>query len=122
MSSPFATVMLIHPEMEIIAVTTKFHASSGLLASLVARQWCLIFERPRKTLVLFRCAAGKTMEMHDQVRSETMNALIQFLAKSGTLTKDFDHHLLRALMVLIFLAFWFAYEAQVLIRISAMAR
>ena len=44
-----------------------------------------------------------------------MNALIQFLAKSGLLTKDFDHHLLRASMVLIFLAFWFAYEAQVLI-------
>ena len=48
-----------------------------------------------------------------------MNALIQILAKSGLLTKDLDYHLLRASMVLIFLAFgyqkWFAYEAQVLI-------
>src|SRR5260370_304099 len=57
--------------------------------------------------------------MHDQERSETMNALIHTLAKSGLLTKDLDYHLLRASMVLIFLAFgyqkWFAYEAQVLI-------
>src|SRR5246127_2114615 len=48
-----------------------------------------------------------------------MNALIHILAKSGLLTKDLDYHLLRASMVLIFLAFgyqkWFAYEAQVLI-------
>jgi uncharacterized membrane protein YkgB len=48
-----------------------------------------------------------------------MNALIHVLAKSGLLTKDLDYHLLRASMVLIFLAFgyqkWFAYEAQVLI-------
>src|SRR5437016_14258397 len=48
-----------------------------------------------------------------------MNALIRILAKSGLLTKDLDYHLLRASMVLIFLAFgyqkWWAYEAQVLI-------
>ena len=48
-----------------------------------------------------------------------MNALIQILAKSGLLTKDLDYHLIRASIVLIFLAFgyqkWFAYEAQVLI-------
>jgi uncharacterized membrane protein YkgB len=48
-----------------------------------------------------------------------MNALIQVLAKSGLLTKDLDYHLMRASMVLIFLAFgyqkWFAYEAHVLI-------
>ena len=48
-----------------------------------------------------------------------MNALIQIFAKSGLLTKDLDYHLIRASMVLIFLAFgyqkWFAYEAQVLI-------
>jgi uncharacterized membrane protein YkgB len=41
------------------------------------------------------------------------------LAKSGLLTKDLDYHLIRASMVLIFLAFgyqkWWAYEAQVLI-------
>ena len=48
-----------------------------------------------------------------------MNTLIRILARSGLLTKDLDYHLLRASMVLIFLAFgyqkWFAYEAQVLI-------
>ncbi len=48
-----------------------------------------------------------------------MNALIHVLAKSGLLIKDLDYHLIRASMVLIFLAFgyqkWFAYEAQVLI-------
>src|SRR6202045_63425 len=48
-----------------------------------------------------------------------MNALIHTLAKSGLLTKDLDYHLIRASMVLIFLAFgyqkWWAYEAQVLI-------
>src|SRR5271154_4066934 len=48
-----------------------------------------------------------------------MNALTHILAKSGLLTRDLDYHLIRASMVLIFLAFgyqkWFAYEAQVLI-------
>jgi uncharacterized membrane protein YkgB len=48
-----------------------------------------------------------------------MNALIRILTKSGLLTKDLDYHLIRASMVLIFLAFgyqkWFAYEAQVLV-------
>src|SRR6478672_12720602 len=48
-----------------------------------------------------------------------MNALTHILARSGLLTRDLDYHLLRASMVLIFLAFgyqkWFAYEAQVLI-------
>src|SRR6202045_5114594 len=48
-----------------------------------------------------------------------MNALIHTLAKSGLLTRDLDYHLIRASMVLVFLAFgyqkWFAYEAQVLI-------
>ena len=33
-----------------------------------------------------------------------MNALTHILAKSGLLTKDLDYHLLRASMVLIFLA------------------
>jgi uncharacterized membrane protein YkgB len=57
--------------------------------------------------------------LHRRERSGTMNALIHILAKSGLLTKDLDYHLVRASMVLIFLAFgyqkWFAYEAQVLI-------
>src|SRR5580692_5641536 len=48
-----------------------------------------------------------------------MKALIHILTKSGLLTKDLDFHLIRASMVLIFLAFgyqkWFAYEAQILI-------
>ena len=48
-----------------------------------------------------------------------MNALAHILARWGLLTKDLDYHLIRASMVLIFLAFgyqkWFAYEAQILI-------
>ncbi|RUL69414.1 YkgB family protein [Dyella choica] len=48
-----------------------------------------------------------------------MNMLIRFLAQSGLLKKDFDYHLLRASMVIIFAFFgyqkWFDYEAQVLI-------
>jgi uncharacterized membrane protein YkgB len=51
--------------------------------------------------------------------SLAMNAIIHILAKSGLLTKDLDYHLIRASMVLIFLAFgyqkWWAYEAEVLI-------
>ena len=43
----------------------------------------------------------------------------QYFGKSGLLAKDLDYNLLRASMVLIFLAFgyqkWFAYEAKVLI-------
>jgi uncharacterized membrane protein YkgB len=46
-----------------------------------------------------------------------MNSLIRLLAKSGLLAKDFDYHLIRASMVLIFFAFgyqkWFKYEAAV---------
>jgi uncharacterized membrane protein YkgB len=48
-----------------------------------------------------------------------MNALFRLLNKTGFLQSDIDYHLIRASMVLIFLAFgyqkWFAYEAQVLI-------
>ncbi|HTZ66675.1 MAG TPA: DUF417 family protein [Roseiarcus sp.] len=48
-----------------------------------------------------------------------MNAIVRTLAKSGLMTKDLDYHLIRASMVLIFLAFgyqkWFSYEAEVLI-------
>jgi uncharacterized membrane protein YkgB len=48
-----------------------------------------------------------------------MNTLIRALATSGLLKRDLDYHLIRASMILIFLAFgyqkWFAYEAQVLI-------
>ncbi len=48
-----------------------------------------------------------------------MNALIRVIDKTGFLKSDIDYHLIRASMVLIFLAFgyqkWFAYEAQVLI-------
>ena len=48
-----------------------------------------------------------------------MNALVRLLLKFNLLTRDLDYHLIRASMVLIFLAFgyqkWFAYEAQVLI-------
>jgi uncharacterized membrane protein YkgB len=48
-----------------------------------------------------------------------VNTLIKLLNKTGFLQSDIDYHLLRATMVLIFLAFgyqkWFAYEAQMLI-------
>ena len=48
-----------------------------------------------------------------------MNTLIRFLNKTGLLQSDIDYQLIRASMVLIFLAFgyqkWFEYEAQVLI-------
>ena len=48
-----------------------------------------------------------------------MNTLINTLTKLGLLKEDLDYHLLRASMVIIFLAFgyqkWFEYEAQVLI-------
>jgi uncharacterized membrane protein YkgB len=48
-----------------------------------------------------------------------MNTLIRLLNKTGLLQSDIDYHLIRASMVLIFLAFgyqkWFEYEAQVLI-------
>jgi uncharacterized membrane protein YkgB len=46
-----------------------------------------------------------------------MNTLIRILAKSGLLAKDLDYRLIRASMVLIYLAFgyqkWFQYEAKV---------
>jgi uncharacterized membrane protein YkgB len=52
-------------------------------------------------------------------RRDTVNTLIKLLNKTGLLQSDIDYHLLRATMVLIFLAFgyqkWFAYEVQVLI-------
>src|SRR6476659_3478163 len=52
-------------------------------------------------------------------RRDTVNTLIKLLNKTGFLQSDIDYHLLRATMILIFLAFgsqkWFAYEAQVLI-------
>lgn len=48
-----------------------------------------------------------------------MNALTSILNRFGLLKEDLDYHLLRASMVIIFLAFgyqkWFEYEAQVLI-------
>jgi len=48
-----------------------------------------------------------------------MNIFVKLLNKTGLLQSDLDYHLLRASMVLIFLAFgyqkWFEYEAQVLI-------
>jgi uncharacterized membrane protein YkgB len=48
-----------------------------------------------------------------------MNPLTSRLIKFGLLTEDFDYHLLRASMVIIFLSFgyqkWFEYEARVLI-------
>jgi hypothetical protein len=57
---------------------------------------------------------------------EFMNSLVRTLIKLGILKEDLDYHLIRASMVIIFLFFgyqkWWAYEAQRLIPISAMAR
>jgi uncharacterized membrane protein YkgB len=48
-----------------------------------------------------------------------MNALIGILGKSGLLREDFDYHLIRAALVIVFLFFgyqkWFEYEAEVLV-------
>jgi len=48
-----------------------------------------------------------------------MNTLVKILAKSGLLKGDFDLHLVRASMVLVFVLFgyqkWFEYEAETLI-------
>jgi uncharacterized membrane protein YkgB len=48
-----------------------------------------------------------------------MNDFIRRLNNTGLLKSDFDYHLIRASMVLIFLLFgyqkWFEYEAKVLI-------
>jgi len=48
-----------------------------------------------------------------------MSPLVRILEASGLLAKDFDYHLVRASMVIIFAFFgyqkWFDYEAQVLI-------
>ena len=50
---------------------------------------------------------------------ESMNSAIRGLIKLGILKEDFDYHLIRASMVIIFLFFgyqkWWEYEAQVLI-------
>jgi uncharacterized membrane protein YkgB len=52
-------------------------------------------------------------------KEQVMNTLVNTLIKLGILKEDLDYHLLRASMVIIFLAFgyqkWFEYEAQVLI-------
>ena len=49
----------------------------------------------------------------------TMDTLATILARSGVLHSDFDYHLIRASMVLVFAFFgyqkWFAYEAERLI-------
>ena len=48
-----------------------------------------------------------------------MNSLFKILIRLGVLKNDFDYHLIRAAMVIIFLFFgyskWFSYEAQSLI-------
>jgi uncharacterized membrane protein YkgB len=52
-------------------------------------------------------------------KTTTMNQLLHAIAKSDLLKGDFDYHLIRASMVIVFLSFgyqkWFAYEAKVLI-------
>jgi uncharacterized membrane protein YkgB len=63
--------------------------------------------------------AAQAAESQLQQRKKPMHTLIRLLNKLGLLQTDIDYHLIRASMVLIFLAFgyqkWFEYEAQVLI-------
>ena len=48
--------------------------------------------------------AGAIRNPRDKKKSETMNALVRLLLKFGLLNRDLDYHLIRASMVLIFLA------------------
>ena len=54
-----------------------------------------------------------------KILRETIKWLINILIKCGILKDDFDYHLVRISMVIIFLFFgyqkWFDYEAQALI-------
>ena len=54
-----------------------------------------------------------------QGKGMTMDFIVQTLIKMGILKNDFDYHLLRASMVVVFLFFgyqkWFEYEAQALL-------
>jgi uncharacterized membrane protein YkgB len=56
---------------------------------------------------------------------ELLNPLINILVRCGVLKEDLDYHVLRGAMVIIFFFFgyqkWWAYEAERLIPISAMA-
>ena len=55
----------------------------------------------------------------------TLNPFVGILQKSGLLAKDWDYHLLRASMVIIFLFFgyqkWWEYEAERLIPLLAVS-
>jgi uncharacterized membrane protein YkgB len=61
----------------------------------------------------------KTDDAVTAVNGEYMNFIIRSLIQLGILKEDLDYHLLRALMVIIYLFFgyqkWFDYEAQALI-------
>ncbi|HSR78381.1 MAG TPA: DUF417 family protein [Xanthobacteraceae bacterium] len=63
--------------------------------------------------------AGPVSGIRNVKKGTKMNKLIRLLNKTGLLQSDIDYHLIRASMVLIFLAFgyqkWFEYEAKVLI-------
>jgi uncharacterized membrane protein YkgB len=67
----------------------------------------------------FDSITGDSSRTHLSAAGGLMNPLIRVLIKLGILKEDFDYHLIRATMVIIFLFFgyqkWFQYEAQVLI-------
>src|SRR3954454_15355335 len=82
-------------------------------------QPCLIGTTTERPALFGAFRRSRPRSAVTQHRSKTVNRLVNVLTRLGLLTEDLDYHLIRASMVLIFLAFgyqkWFAYEAQVLI-------
>jgi uncharacterized membrane protein YkgB len=52
--------------------------------------------------------ATSAKQLSDQTRKKSMNDLVDLLGRSGLLKRDLDYHLLRAVMVVIFV--WFGYD------------
>jgi hypothetical protein len=71
-------------------------ASNALAARIVADQGFPAANSYRRHGMPSPGSQTPVHRMHDQERSESMNALIHILAKSGLLTKDLDYHLIRS--------------------------
>ena len=67
----------------------------------------------------FDVITGDSNRSEHTTARDLMNTVIDVLIKLGILKEDFDYHLIRAAMVIVFLFFgyqkWFEYETQVLI-------
>ena len=74
----------------------------------------------------FDATTGESNGTRLPASGSLMDRLAGVLIRLGILTEDFDYHLIRASMVIIFFFFgyqkWWAYEAERLIQISATAR